>query len=156
MLAPLLAPHDPLSMDVAQRLARPTLAHLLGQDEYGRDVLSRLIWGARVSLTVAILSALISGAAGVAIGLIGGYFGGIAELFTVRLTDVVLSFPPILLALLVVTQPAVRRAPGRLRPAHVRAAGVGPSAECCGRRRLQVRCSVAGRLPRCRQHRRMR
>ena len=102
-LAPLLAPHDPVRMDVAHRLARPTLAHPLGQDEYGRDVLSRLVWGARVSLTVALLSALLSGAAGVAIGLTGGYFRGIAELFTVRLTDVVLSFPPILLALLVVT-----------------------------------------------------
>jgi peptide/nickel transport system ATP-binding protein/peptide/nickel transport system permease protein len=102
-LAPLLAPHDPVGMDVAHRLAGPTLAHPLGQDEYGRDVLSRLIWGARVSLTVAIVSALIAGALGVAIGLAGGYFGGIAELFTVRLADVVLSFPPILLALLVVT-----------------------------------------------------
>lgn len=102
-LAPLLAPHDPVHMDVAHRLARPTLAHPLGQDEYGRDVLSRLIWGARVSLTVALLSALTSGLAGVAIGLTGGYFGGIAELFTVRLTDVVLSFPPVVLALLVVT-----------------------------------------------------
>jgi peptide/nickel transport system permease protein len=102
-LAPQLAPHDPVRMDVAHRLARPTAAHLLGQDEYGRDVLSRLIWGARVSLTVAISSALIAGAAGVAIGLIGGYFGGIAEFFSVRLSDVILSFPPIVLALLVVT-----------------------------------------------------
>lgn len=102
-LAPVLAPHDPVRMDVAHRLARPTLDHPLGQDEYGRDVLSRLIWGARVSLTVALVSALIAGAAGVAIGLLGGYFGGTVELLTVRLTDVVLSFPPILLALLVVT-----------------------------------------------------
>jgi ABC-type dipeptide/oligopeptide/nickel transport system permease subunit len=103
LLAPLLAPHDPVRMDIAHRLAHPTPAHWLGQDEYGRDVLSRLIWGARVSLTVAIVAALISGAAGVTIGLVGGYVRGIAELFTVRLTDVVLSFPPILLGLLVVT-----------------------------------------------------
>lgn len=102
-LAPLLAPHDPVRMDIEHRLAHPTPAHWLGQDEYGRDVLSRLIWGARVSLTVAIVAALISGAAGVTIGLVGGYVRGIAELFTVRLTDVVLSFPPILLGLLVVT-----------------------------------------------------
>jgi peptide/nickel transport system ATP-binding protein/peptide/nickel transport system permease protein len=102
-LAPVLGLHDPVTMDVAHRLAPPTLAHPLGQDEYGRDVLSRLVWGARVSLTVAIVSALVAGAAGVAIGLAGGYFGGIAELFTVRVVDVVLSFPPIVLALLVVT-----------------------------------------------------
>ncbi len=102
-LAPLLAPHDPVRMDVAHRLAHPTSTHWLGQDEFGRDVLSRLIWGARVSLTVAFVAALISGAAGVTIGLVGGYYRGIAEVFTVRVTDVVLSFPPILLALLVVT-----------------------------------------------------
>jgi len=102
-LAPVLAPHDPVRMDVGHRLARPSAGHVLGQDEYGRDVLSRLIWGARVSLTVAIVSALIAGALGVTVGLVGGYFRGVAELFTVRLADVVLSFPPILLALLVVT-----------------------------------------------------
>ena len=103
VLAPVLAPHDPVRMDVSHRLARPSAGHALGQDEYGRDVLSRLIWGARVSLTVAIGSALIAGGIGVTIGLFGGYFRGAVELFTVRVTDVVLSFPPILLALLVVT-----------------------------------------------------
>lgn len=103
VLAPAIAPHDPIRMDVAHRLAGPSATYPLGQDEYGRDVLSRLIWGARVSLRVAIVAALLAGAAGVALGLVGGYFGGIAELFTVRLIDVVLSFPPILLALLVVT-----------------------------------------------------
>lgn len=103
VLAPAIAPHDPVRMDVAHRLAGPSATYPLGQDEYGRDVLSRLIWGARVSLRVAIVAALLAGAAGVALGLVGGYFGGISELFTVRLIDVVLSFPPILLALLVVT-----------------------------------------------------
>lgn len=102
-LAPVLATHDPVRMDVSHRLEGPRAEHWLGQDEYGRDVFSRLVWGARVSLTVAILAALASGVGGVTIGLVGGYFGGVAELFTVRLTDVVLSFPPILLALLVVT-----------------------------------------------------
>jgi peptide/nickel transport system permease protein len=102
-LAPVLTTHDPVTMDVSHRLKGPTAAHWLGQDEYGRDVFSRLVWGARVSLTVAILAALASGVAGVTIGLVGGYFRGVVELLTVRLTDVVLSFPPILLALLVVT-----------------------------------------------------
>ena len=103
LLAPALAPHDPVRMDVTHRLAPPTAAHWLGQDEYGRDVLARLVWGARVSLSVAVLAAAIAGVLGVTLGLVGGYVGGIAELFTVRLIDIVLSFPPILLALLVVT-----------------------------------------------------
>ncbi|MFM9849762.1 MAG: dipeptide/oligopeptide/nickel ABC transporter permease/ATP-binding protein [Hyphomicrobiaceae bacterium] len=103
LLAPVIAPHDPVKMDVGARLAGPSAQHWLGQDEFGRDVLSRLLWGARASLAVALMSALIAALIGVAIGLIGGYFGGIAELLTVRLTDVILSFPPILLALLIVT-----------------------------------------------------
>jgi peptide/nickel transport system permease protein len=103
LLAPIIAPHDPVKMEVGARLAGPSAQHWLGQDEFGRDVLSRLLWGARASLAVALVSALIAGAIGVTIGLIGGYFGGVAELLTVRLTDVILSFPPILLALLIVT-----------------------------------------------------
>ncbi len=103
LLAPVIAPHDPVQMDVNARLAGPSMRHWLGQDEFGRDVLSRLLWGARASLAVALMSALIAGLIGVCIGLIGGYFGGMAELLTVRLTDVILSFPPILLALLIVT-----------------------------------------------------
>ena len=103
VFSPLLAAHDPAAQHVAQRLAAPSWAHPLGQDEFGRDVLSRLLLGARASLRVALVSAAIAGTIGVALGLIGGYFGGIAELLTIRLTDVVLSFPPILLALLVVT-----------------------------------------------------
>src|SRR5262245_32269902 len=103
LFSPLLAAWDPAAQDVAQRLAAPSWAHPLGQDEFGRDVLSRLLLGARASLRVALISAAIAGAIGVALGLVGGYFGGVAELLTIRLTDVVLSFPPILLALLVVT-----------------------------------------------------
>ena len=103
LISPLIAPYDPTAQNVAARLAGPSLAHPLGQDEFGRDVLSRLLVGARASLRVAILSALIAAAIGVMIGLVGGYFGGLVELVTIRLTDIILSFPPILLALLVVT-----------------------------------------------------
>ena len=103
LISPLIAPYDPAVQNVAERLAGPSFAHPLGQDEFGRDVLSRLLVGARASLRVAILSAIIACAVGVMIGLIGGYFGGFVELITIRLTDVILSFPPILLALLVVT-----------------------------------------------------
>ncbi|MFM8680419.1 MAG: ABC transporter permease, partial [Alphaproteobacteria bacterium] len=103
LFSPLLAPYDPAAQNVAARLAAPSFAHPLGQDEFGRDVLSRLLVGARASLRVALVSAMIAAAIGIAIGLVGGYFGGIVELFTIRLTDIILSVPPILLALLVVT-----------------------------------------------------
>ena len=90
-------------MDVAHRLAGTGPGHWLGQDEYGRDVLSRLLWGARVSLGVALSASLIAGVLGTVLGILGGYLRGIVELVTVRAMDVVLCFPPLLLALLVVT-----------------------------------------------------
>ena len=98
-----IAPYDPIIMDIAGRLQAPSLSHWLGQDEYGRDILSRLLHGARVSLTVAIVSSFIAMVIGVSLGLIGGYFRGVSELLTLRMVDIVLSFPPILLALLIVT-----------------------------------------------------
>ncbi len=101
--APLIAPFDPAAMDVIGRNRPPSSEHWLGQDNFGRDILSRLLHGARVSLTVAILSAGLAMAIGVTLGLIGGYFRGLGEMLTLRLVDVVLSFPPILLALLIVT-----------------------------------------------------
>ena len=103
LAAPLLPLPNPVRMDVAHRLAGPAAAHLLGQDEYGRDVLSRLLWGARASLTVALSAALIACVVGTALGILGGYLRGLAELFTLRVADVILCFPPLLLALLVVT-----------------------------------------------------
>jgi len=103
LLAPLLDLPNPIRQDVARRLSGPIPGSPLGRDEFGRDVLSRLIWGARTSLGVAFASALIAGIIGTMIGLIGGWFRGIGELLTVRLVDVILCFPPILLALLVVT-----------------------------------------------------
>ncbi|CAH2603617.1 Dipeptide/oligopeptide/nickel ABC transporter permease/ATP-binding protein [Rhodovastum atsumiense] len=103
LAAPLLPLADPVRQDVAGRLAGPSAAHWLGQDEYGRDVLARIVWGARVSLGVAFTVALIAGAAGTALGVLGGYWRGAVELATVRLAEVVLCFPPMLLALLVVT-----------------------------------------------------
>ena len=98
-----IAPYDPIVMDIAGRLQAPSASHWLGQDEYGRDILSRLLHGGRVSLTVAIVSSIIAMVIGVSLGLIGGYFRGISELLTLRMVDIVLSFPPILLALLIVT-----------------------------------------------------
>jgi peptide/nickel transport system permease protein len=101
--APLLPLPDPVRMVVSQRLAGPSAAHLLGQDEYGRDVLSRLVFGARASLFVAGVSAILALIAGTALGILGGFLRGFVELFTMRAVDVVLCFPPILLALLIVT-----------------------------------------------------
>ena len=103
LAAPLLGLPDPIRQNVGRRLAGPAADAWLGRDEFGRDVLSRLIWGARTSLFVATAATCIAALAGTLLGLIGGWFRGIAELFTVRVADVVLCFPPILLALLVVT-----------------------------------------------------
>jgi peptide/nickel transport system permease protein len=103
LAAPLLPLADPVKMEVSARLALPSLVHPLGQDEYGRDVLSRIIWGARASLTVAFLSAILAGLIGTAFGLLGGYARGLVEMLTVRSMEAIVCFPPILLALLVVT-----------------------------------------------------
>ncbi len=101
--APILPLADPVKQEVARRLTAPDAGHWLGQDEYGRDVLSRIIWGGRVSLTVSFLAAAFAGIIGTLLGLVGGYFRGIVELMSVRLAEVILCFPPMLLALLVVT-----------------------------------------------------
>ncbi|MEJ1975986.1 MAG: dipeptide/oligopeptide/nickel ABC transporter permease/ATP-binding protein [Acetobacteraceae bacterium] len=103
LATPLLPLPDALRMDIAHRMAAPSAAHWLGQDEYGRDVLTRLLWGARVSLGVSAAAAALACGLGIALGLVGGFLGGLAELFAVRSMDVVLCFPPLLLALLVVT-----------------------------------------------------
>jgi peptide/nickel transport system permease protein len=103
LAAPFLHLADPVKQDVAHRLSGAAAGSWLGRDEFGRDVLSRLIWGARTSLGVAFASALIAGAIGTALGLIGGWFRGLGELLALRSADVILCFPPILLALLVVT-----------------------------------------------------
>ena len=103
LAAPLLPLADPVRQDIAGRLAGPSSAHWLGQDEYGRDVLSRILWGARVSLGVALGATTLAAIIGTLLGVLGGYFRGTVELVTVRFAEVVLCFPPMLLALLVVT-----------------------------------------------------
>jgi peptide/nickel transport system permease protein len=102
LAVPVLGLPDPVRMDVAHRLAPSSAAHWLGQDEYGRDVLTRLLWGARVSLAVAAASSVAACILGTGIGLAGGFLGPVAEFFAMRSMDVVLCFPPLLLALLVV------------------------------------------------------
>ena len=103
LAAPILDLPDPVRQDVANRLAGASVGSPLGRDEFGRDVLSRLVWGARASLGVAFASAVLACLAGVTLGLIAGWMRGWTEILSLRLVDVILCFPPILLALLVVT-----------------------------------------------------
>ncbi len=103
LLAPILPIPSPVAMDVPRRLAGPSAEHWLGQDEFGRDVLTRLIWGARVSLSVAVAAATLAFVVGTTLGIAGGFLRGIAEILALRSIDVLLCFPPLLLALLVVT-----------------------------------------------------
>jgi peptide/nickel transport system permease protein len=99
LLAPLVAPHDPLKQDLNHALARPDRAHLLGTDNVGRDVLSRVIWGTRVSLVAGLGSVGIAVLVGGLLGLVAGYAGGRVDGLVMRLMDAVLSFPPLVLAL---------------------------------------------------------
>lgn len=104
LLAPVLAPHDPYAVNNAIRLSPPgTAGYLLGTDEIGRDILSRLLWGGRVSLRVAIVPVAIALAVGSGLGLVAGYFGGWADHVVMRGLDVVLAFPYILLAIGIAT-----------------------------------------------------
>jgi peptide/nickel transport system permease protein len=98
---PVVAPYDPLAQ-VSLPLMEPSSRHLLGTDELGRDVYSRILYGLRLSLFSAIAAATAAAAAGIAIGLIGGFFGGWLDRFSMRVMDVVLSVPTILLALVLV------------------------------------------------------
>jgi len=99
LAAPLLAPYDPLAQNLGNTLARPGRAHLLGTDNVGRDVLSRVIWGTRVSLVAGLVSVALAVVAGTLLGILAGYFGGRVDGFVMRLMDAVLSFPPLVLAL---------------------------------------------------------
>ncbi|MBQ7795556.1 MAG: ABC transporter permease [Lachnospiraceae bacterium] len=98
LLAPIIAPYDPEAL-AGPFAAPPSAEFLLGTDQIGRDVLSRLLYGMRISLLVGIMATLISTVIGVVLGLIAGYFGGIADMLIMRFTDMVMSFPYILLVL---------------------------------------------------------
>jgi len=97
--APLVAPLDPNEQDLSARLEGPSAQNLLGRDEFGRDVLSRIIYGSRVSLAVGILVISISLAVGVSVGIVVGYLGGWVDELAMRVVDIVLAFPGILLAI---------------------------------------------------------
>jgi peptide/nickel transport system permease protein len=103
IFAPLIAPYDPLQQDLAGKFAPPSRAHLMGQDELGRDILSRVIYGARISLTAGLAAVAIATAAGTLIGVVAGYLGRWPDSVLMRLMDVVLAFPSILLAIVIVS-----------------------------------------------------
>lgn len=99
LLAPVLAPYSPVIQDLDNRLLPPGGAHLLGTDDLGRDILSRLLWGARITLTVVALVAIIVAPLGLAVGVIAGYFGGWVDATLMRITDIFMAFPRLILAL---------------------------------------------------------
>ncbi len=110
LLAPWFAPAPPAYQDLERRLEGPSLAHPLGFDELGRDILSRLLHGARVSMAVGLAVVVLAGAVGTLLGLVAGYAGGRVDNLVMRGVDVVLAFPGILLAiaLVAVLGPALR------------------------------------------------
>ena len=102
IFAPLIAPHDPLDQDVLDRLKPPSAEHLLGTDYYGRDTFSRLLYGARVSLVIGVVSTLIAMAAGTLIGMLAGWRGGRFDTVTMQIMDMLLAFPSLILGLIIV------------------------------------------------------
>jgi len=99
LLAPIFAPHDPLRQDLAQDLIGYSRAHPLGTDKLGRDILSRTIYGGRISLVVGISTVALSLTIGFAIGSLSGFFGGWVDQLVMRLVDILMAFPGILLAI---------------------------------------------------------
>jgi peptide/nickel transport system permease protein len=107
IFAPLIAPYDPTKGKMTERRIPPAFlkggstAHLLGTDNLGRDTLSRLIYGSRVSLSVSLLAIAITAAVGTILGILAGYLGGRVDAFIMRITDIAMSFPGLVLALLI-------------------------------------------------------
>lgn len=103
VLAPVLAPYDPEVQSLMERRAHPSLQHPFGQDIYGRDMLSRIIYGARTTLIAGVLCVLMSGIIGSFLGLYAGYYGGFVSSLIMRVMDLMMSFPVFLLAILIVS-----------------------------------------------------
>lgn len=97
--APIIAPYDPIAVKVADALQSPNGAHWLGTDDLGRDVLSRVMWGSRISLSVGLISVSIGLLVGTSLGLAAGYVGGTFDLLVMRFIDALLAFPALILAI---------------------------------------------------------
>jgi peptide/nickel transport system permease protein len=98
-LAPWIAPYDPIAQNLDNRLKPPSWAHFFGTDALGRDIFSRILWGTRVTLVIVLLVVISVGPIGLLIGTIAGYFGGIVDRVLMRITDIFLAFPRLVLAL---------------------------------------------------------
>jgi peptide/nickel transport system permease protein len=101
ILAPLITPYNPVKGDLSEALQSPNWSHLFGTDALGRDILSRVIYGARISLIIAVTGILLAVITGVLYGAISGYMGGWIDESLMRIVDILLAFPDILLAILV-------------------------------------------------------
>jgi peptide/nickel transport system permease protein len=102
LLAPVISPYAPDAQDLFNRLSGPSAQHVLGTDELGRDMLTRLIYGARITLVLGLGSTLLGAAVGVAMGVIGGFYGGLADQVVTFVIDTLMCFPGLLLALLII------------------------------------------------------
>jgi len=103
VFAPLLAPYDPTDSNLGRALEKPSAEHILGTDELGRDSFSRILFGSRISLAIGLISVSIGLVVGVPLGALSGFYGGKFDLFMQRLIDILIAFPGILLAIVVVT-----------------------------------------------------
>jgi len=112
IFAPVITPYDPVQASLSEIVQPSSRSHPLGTDELGRDILTRIAYGSRISLTLGIISVGIALFGGVALGTLGGYFGSWLDLTIMRLIDVILAFPPLLLAIVVVSilGPGIRNA----------------------------------------------
>ena len=99
IIAPLIAPYDPLQIDLPSRLQAPSFSHIFGTDEMGRDVFSRVIFGARISIQVGLTIVVLAAVIGTIVGSIAGYLGGKVDQVVMGLTDIMLSFPSMVLAM---------------------------------------------------------
>jgi peptide/nickel transport system permease protein len=99
VFAPVIAPHSPIGQELANRLQPPSSEHLMGTDELGRDIYSRVVYGSRITLMIVLLVAVISAPIGLVVGAISGYFGGWTDRVLMGVTDVFLSMPKLILAL---------------------------------------------------------
>ncbi|WP_295809626.1 ABC transporter permease [uncultured Nitratireductor sp.] len=102
ILAPWIAPYDPLDQNILFRLKPPSAEHWFGTDYYGRDTLSRILWGARISLAIGLLAIGSAMVLGTLIGMIAGYYGGRTDIIIMQIMDVLLAFPSLILGLIVV------------------------------------------------------
>src|SRR5437899_481426 len=139
--APLLTPYDSLSMRPEERLQPPNRAHLFGTDVFGRDLWTRVLYGSRISLRTGVISITLAVALGVPLGLTSGYYGGSVDRLLMRLVDLMLTFPGILLALVIIAilgpnllnaMLAVGMSASPTYARAVRARGLGARAQVCG------------------------